>query len=67
MSILILKSRKRHLSEIEIVGNSFHLIHKEEWKEREHNTLDVNRFIQFIDQDGKLSKNHQILKIRLYL
>jgi hypothetical protein len=31
----------KHLSE-EIVGNSFHLIHKEEWKEREHNTLDVN-------------------------
>ena len=53
----------KHLTEIEIVGNSFHLIHKEEWKEREHNTLDVNPvFIQFIDQDGKLIEKSPNLK-----
>jgi hypothetical protein len=53
MSILILTRNEQAFKEIEIVGNSFHLIHKEEWKEREHNTLDVNPvFIQFIDQDG---------------
>ena len=53
----------KHLTEIEIVGNSFHLIHIEEWKEREHNTLDVNPvFIQFIDQDGKLIEKSPNLK-----
>lgn len=53
----------KHLTEIEVVGNSFHLAHKEEWKEREHNTLDVNPvFIQFIDQDGKLIEKSPNLK-----
>ncbi len=53
----------KHLSEIETVGDSFHLIHKEEWKEREHNTLDVNPvFIQFIDQNGKLIEKSPNLK-----
>jgi hypothetical protein len=47
---------------LKIVGNSFHLIHKEEWKEHEHNThLEGICFIQFIDQDGN-SENHPNLK-----
>jgi hypothetical protein len=31
-----------HLKEIEVKGDSFHLTHEDEWKEREHNTVDVN-------------------------
>lgn len=54
---------EKHLAEIEIDGNSFHLVHKEEWKELEHNTLDVNPvFIQFINQDGKLIEKSPNLK-----
>ncbi len=53
----------KHLSEIEIVGNTFHLIHKEEWKEREHNTLDVNPvFIQFVDQNRNVIEKSPNLK-----
>ncbi|MFV8376494.1 sensor histidine kinase [Flavobacterium sp. LB1P71] len=54
---------EKHRSEIEIVGNSFHLIHKEEWKEREHNTLDVNPvFIQFVDQNRNVIEKSPNLK-----
>ena len=54
---------EKHLAEIEIDGNSFHLVHKEEWKELEHNTLDINPvFIQFINQDGKLIEKSPNLK-----
>lgn len=54
---------EKHLSEIEIVGNSFHLIHEEEWKEREHNTLDVNPvFIQFVDQNRNVIEKSPNLK-----
>lgn len=50
-------------SEIEIVGNRLHLIHKEEWKEVEHNTLDVNPvFIQFVDQNRKVVEKSPNLK-----
>ncbi|PIF62958.1 MULTISPECIES: HAMP domain-containing sensor histidine kinase [unclassified Flavobacterium] len=53
----------KHLSEIEIVGNTFHLIHKEEWKEREHNTLDVNPvFIQFVDENRNVIEKSPNLK-----
>ena len=39
-----------HLSEIKINGSEFHLTHEEEWKEREHNTVDVNPvFITFFN------------------
>ena len=54
---------EKHFTEIEIVGNSFHLIHREEWKEREHNTLDVNPvFIQFIDQNSNVIEKSPNLK-----
>ncbi|MFV8372009.1 sensor histidine kinase [Flavobacterium sp. LB2P74] len=54
---------EKHLTEIEIVGNSFHLIHEEEWKEQEHNTLDVNPvFIQFIDQNRNVIQKSPNLK-----
>ncbi|MFV8360749.1 sensor histidine kinase [Flavobacterium sp. LS1P3] len=53
----------KHRSEIEIVGNSFHLIHEEEWKEREHNTLDVNPvFIQFVDKNRNVIEKSPNLK-----
>jgi signal transduction histidine kinase len=52
-----------HLKEIEVSVDSFHLIHKDEWKEREHNTVDVNPvFIQFIDKNGKLIEKSPNLK-----
>jgi hypothetical protein len=45
---MILVGVKSHLNEIEIKNNAIFLIHLEEWKEREHNTVDVNPvFIQF--------------------
>lgn len=54
---------EKHLTEIEVVGTSFHLIHEEEWKEREHNTLDVNPvFIQFIDKKGVVIEKSPNLK-----
>lgn len=53
----------KHLTEIVIVGDSFHLIHEEEWKEREHNTLDVNPvFIQFVDQNRNVIEKSPNLK-----
>jgi signal transduction histidine kinase len=54
---------KHHLKEIEISNNSFHLSHEDEWKEREHNTVDVNPvFIQFLDQKGNLIEKSPNLK-----
>jgi len=54
---------EKHLTEIEVVDTSFHLIHEEEWKEREHNTLDVNPvFIQFIDKKGVVIEKSPNLK-----
>lgn len=54
---------EKHLSEIEIVGNTFRLIDREEWKEREHNTLDVNPvFIQFIDHNRNVIEKSPNLK-----
>jgi signal transduction histidine kinase len=56
---------QKHLSEIEIEGNSFHLIHEEEWKEREHNTIDVNPvFVQFVDGTGNVVEKSPNLKNR---
>ncbi|SHM69769.1 HAMP domain-containing sensor histidine kinase [Flavobacterium xinjiangense] len=57
---------EKHLSEIEIEGNSFHLIHEEEWKEREHNTIDVNPvFVQFVDGTGNVVEKSPNLKNRI--
>lgn len=59
----ISKEVKNHLDEIEIKNNSFFLIHKEEWREREHNTVDVNPvFIQFLDKNGTIIEKSPNLK-----
>lgn len=52
-----------HFKELDISNDSFKLIHQDEWKEREHNTVDVNPvFIQFLDQKGKLVEKSPNLK-----
>jgi signal transduction histidine kinase len=57
------KEVKNHLNEIEIKNNAVSLIHLEEWKEREHNTVDVNPvFIQFLDSKGNLIEKSPNLK-----
>ena len=54
---------EKHLEEIEIENSQFHLINKEEWREKEHNTIDVNPvFIQFIDQNKKVKEKSPNLK-----
>ena len=54
---------EKHLSEIQIEKRHFYLEHKQEWKEREHNTLDVNPvFIQFIDFKGAVIEKSPNLK-----
>ncbi len=57
------KEVKNHMNEIEIRNNAIFLIHVEEWKEREHNTVDVNPvFIQFLDKNGDLIEKSPNLK-----
>ncbi|WP_366183402.1 HAMP domain-containing sensor histidine kinase [Flavobacterium ovatum] len=59
----ILKEVKNHLNEITIKEGKFYLIHFEEWKEREHNTVDVNPvFIEFLNQDKQLIAKSPNLK-----
>jgi signal transduction histidine kinase len=54
---------EKHLEEIEIKNSQFRLINLEEWKEREHNTIDVNPvFVQLIDQNIKLIEKSPNLK-----
>lgn len=54
---------QKNLLEVEIEGTSFHLTNKEEWKEREHNTIDVNPvFVQFVDQIGRTIEKSPNLK-----
>jgi signal transduction histidine kinase len=51
------------LEEIKVENNTFGLIDQHEWKEKEHNTLDVNPiFIQFVDANGKLIDKSPNLK-----
>lgn len=51
------------LEEIKVENNTFYLIDKNEWKEKEHNTLDVNPiFIQFIKANGQLIDKSPNLK-----
>lgn len=53
----------KHLDEIKVDKGRFYLTHKEEWNEREHNTIDVNPiFIQFIDQNKKIVEKSPNLK-----
>ena len=59
----IAKEVQNHLNEIEIRNNSFFLIHMEEWKEREHNTVDVNPvFIQFLNKKNQVVEKSPNLK-----
>jgi len=54
---------EKHLEEIEIKNSQFHLINKEEWREREHNTIDVNPvFIQFVDRNNTVKEKSPNLK-----
>ncbi|HSN48403.1 MAG TPA: ATP-binding protein [Flavobacterium sp.] len=54
----------KHLTEVEIKGNHIGLIHNDEWREREHNTVAVNPvFVQFYDNNGKLAEKSPNLKI----
>ncbi len=55
---------KKHLTEVEITGNHIGLIHNDEWREREHNSVAVNPvFIQFHDEKGNLAEKSPNLKI----
>src|SRR3970040_2094065 len=54
----------KHLTQIEIKGNHIGLIHDDEWREREHNSVAVNPvFIQFYDEKGNLAEKSPNLKI----
>jgi signal transduction histidine kinase len=54
----------KHLTEVEIKGNHIGLIHNDEWREREHNTVAVNPvFVQFYDEKGNLAEKSPNLKI----
>lgn len=54
---------ERHLSEINVENGKIVLIDKEEWKEREHNSLDVNPvFVQFVDLKNNVVEKSPNLK-----
>lgn len=54
----------KHLTEVEIKENHIGLIHDDEWREREHNSVAVNPvFIQFYDEKGHLAEKSPNLKI----
>lgn len=54
---------KKHLTEIEIKKNHIRIINVEEWREREHNSIDVNPvFVQFMDKDGAIVAKSPNLK-----
>lgn len=56
---------KKHLTEIEIKNNKIGLIHDNEWREREHNTVAVNPvFVQFYDKNGLIAEKSPNLKIQ---
>jgi signal transduction histidine kinase len=61
---------EKHLQEIEIDRNNSYLIQVDEWREREHNTVDVNPvFVQFFDSNNKFidkSPNLKKLNLKLY-
>lgn len=51
------------LEEIKVENNTFMLIDEHEWKEKEHNTLEINPiFIQFVDANGKIFDKSPNLK-----
>ena len=54
----------KHLTGVEIKENHIGLIHDDEWREREHNSVAVNPvFIQFYDEKGHLAEKSPNLKI----
>lgn len=54
---------EKHSKEITINSGHINLTHEEEWKEREHNTFDVNPvFIEFVDSKGNLIDKSPNLK-----
>ena len=56
---------EKHLSEVEIKNNHIGLIHNDEWREREHNTVAVNPvFVQFYDKSGIIAEKSPNLKIQ---
>ncbi|HRE78723.1 MAG TPA: HAMP domain-containing sensor histidine kinase [Flavobacterium sp.] len=61
---------EKHLQEIEIDHNNTYLIQVDEWREREHNTVDVNPvFVEFFDSNNELidkSPNLKKLNLKLY-
>lgn len=59
----ILSEVKKHITEIKINKNHISLIHKDEWRELEHNTVDVNPvFVQFMDKNGIIVEKSPNLK-----
>ena len=60
----------KHLGEIEFDPNETYLIQVDEWREREHNTVNVNPvFVQFWDINNQLidkSPNLKGLQLKLY-
>lgn len=61
---------EKHLEEIEIDRNNTYLIQVDQWRAREHNTVNVNPvFVQFLDINDKLidkSPNLKGLQLKLY-
>jgi signal transduction histidine kinase len=61
---------EKHLEEIEIDRNNTYLIQVDQWRAREHNTVNVNPvFVQFFDINDKLidkSPNLKGLQLKLY-
>lgn len=54
---------EKHRKEITVNNGRLNLMHEEEWKEREHNTFDVNPvFIEFVDSKGNLIDKSPNLK-----
>ena len=61
---------KKHIDEIEIDTNNSYLIQVDQWRAREHNTVNVNPvFVQFLDCNNELidkSPNLKGLKLQLF-
>ena len=66
----IMDEVQKHLGEIEFDPNETYLIQVDEWREREHNTVDVNPvFVQFLDINNQLidkSPNLKGLQLKKY-
>lgn len=61
---------KKHIDEVEIDMNKSYLIQVDQWRAREHNTVNVNPvFVQFLDCNNELidkSPNLKGLELKLY-